>query len=223
MTSSCDGVAKACRTIALCAVVFALGAGPALAHGEEKHEQMPMKPDAAAPAAGEMMGGQVPMKPQTMPAAADEKAHKPIALRLLFPVMNSERGKMLFLEKGCVACHAVNGVGGHDATPLDAHNMDMVMSPFDFAAKMWAMAPYMIAAQEEALGEQILFTGDELADIIGFLHDDDAQHALNEGHLTARMRKMMDHQHGAAPAPAAHAEEIGHGHDGAAEAGHHDN
>ena len=197
MNSYRDGVAKLCRAAGLCALALALGAGPALAHGEEHHGPTP---------------------------AAGEAAHQPVKLRLLFPMMNSERGKTLFLEKGCVACHAVNGVGGHDATSLDAHNMDMVMSPFDFAAKMWAMAPVMIAAQEEALGEQILFTGDELADIIGFLHDDDAQHGLNESHLTARMRKMMDHQHGAAPAPAAHAEEIGHdhGHEGPAEAGHHD-
>jgi hypothetical protein len=180
-----------------------------LAHGEEKHGQPATKPEAAAPA---------PV------ATADEAAHEPIKLRLAFPVMNSSRGMMLFLEKGCVACHAVNGVGGHDASPLDAHTMDAVMSPFDFAAKMWTMAPIMIAAQEEALGEQILFTGDELADIIGFLHDDEAQHALNESHLTAGMRKMMDHQHGAATAPAAHAEEIGHNHgpDGAAKEDHHD-
>jgi hypothetical protein len=35
------------------------------------------------------------------------------------------------------------------------------------------MAPAMIYAQEEALGEQILFTGDEFADIIAFVHHDE--------------------------------------------------
>ena len=67
---------------------------------------------------------------------------------------------------GCIACHAVNGVGGHDATNMDAHAMNGLMNPFDFAAKMWNHAPCMIAAQQGAFGEQIYFTGDDLADII---------------------------------------------------------
>jgi cytochrome c peroxidase len=56
--------------------------------------------------------------------------------RLVMPIMNAERGKKLFVDKGCVACHAINGVGGHDAPPMDAHEMGGLMSPFDFAAKM---------------------------------------------------------------------------------------
>ena len=31
--------------------------------------------------------------------------------RLVFPIMNPERGKQLFVNKGCVACHVVNGIG----------------------------------------------------------------------------------------------------------------
>jgi mono/diheme cytochrome c family protein len=132
---------------------------------------------------------------------------------LMMPQMDPARGRKLFASKGCVACHAINGVGGHDATPLDAHTMDRVMNPFDFAAKMWRMAPAMIYAQEEALGEQILFTGEELADIIAFVHNDEAQHGFGETDLTAEARKMMHHEHGApGGGPKAHAEELGHGH-----------
>jgi hypothetical protein len=136
--------------------------------------------------------------------------------RLMMPAMDAERGRRLFASKGCVACHAVNGVGGHDATPLDAHTMTRVMNPFDFAAKMWRMAPMMIYAQEEALGEQILFTGEELADIIAFVHDDEEQHKFSEADIPPKIREWMGHSHGEPGGGAgAHGEELGptHHHD----------
>jgi hypothetical protein len=52
------------------------------------------------------------------------------------------------------------------------------------------------------------------ANIIAFLHDDEAQHTFGEDDLTDAARKMMDHEHGGMNAPAAHAEEVGHGHVG---------
>jgi mono/diheme cytochrome c family protein len=148
------------------------------------------------------------------------------------PDMDPVRGRKLFVSKDCVACHAINGVGGHDATNLDAHTMQPMMNPFEFAAKMWRVAPYMIAAQEEALGGQILFTGDELAHIVAFVHNDDAQHGFSEGDLTPEAHRMMNHSHGEpGGGVAAHGEELGHkhmgeakghGHAGGGEAGHSD-
>ena len=132
--------------------------------------------------------------------------------QLIIPMMSPERGKTLFADKGCVACHAINGVGGHDAPAMDAHRDMGLVNPFDFAAKMWNHAPGMIAAQEEAFGEQIYFTGEELADIIAFLHNDAAQHGFSEADLTTKARKMMNHEHGGEPAPDAHADDVGHGH-----------
>ena len=132
--------------------------------------------------------------------------------RLVMPVMNPVRGAKVFVDKGCIACHAINGIGGHDAPNMDVHVQGGYMSPFDFAAKMWNHAPAMIAAQEGAFGEQITFTGSELADIIAFVHDDDAQHAFSEKNLTAKARKMMDHEHGSAMPAKVHEKESGHGH-----------
>ncbi len=144
---------------------------------------------------------------------ATDSNHGSNVTRLLMPIMSSSRGMDLFVDKGCVACHAVNGVGGHDSSSLDAHDMDEFMNPFDLAAKMWMMAPYMIAAQEEAFGEQILFDGDELADIIAFLHDDVQQHEFTEANLTETALELMEHGHGEESAVEEHEEEIGHGHD----------
>ncbi len=145
-----------------------------------------------------------------VPGAAPREAGQ--LARLVMPIMNPERGKKLFVTKGCVACHAVNGVGGHDAPNMDAHARMEMVNPFDFAARMWNHAPAMIASQEGAFGEQVYFTGQELADIIAFVHDDDAQHTFTEGELTPRARIMMDHDHGATPATKAHAKELGHHH-----------
>jgi len=119
------------------------------------------------------------------PGGEHEEAipHEGVDVELEIPEMNAERGRELFAVKGCAACHSVNNVGGVDASPLDAHNMDDVMNPFELAAKMWAMAPYMIAAQEEELGAQILFSGQELADIVAFLHNDTEQHKFTDEYL----------------------------------------
>lgn len=133
-------------------------------------------------------------------------------MKLVMPQMDPDRGKELFVSKGCVACHAINGVGGHDAPNLDAHTMEGMMNPFDFTARMWNHAPGMIAVQEAALGEQITLTGQQLADITAFVHHEPTQHTFSEADLTADARAMMDHEHGGAMASEAHAEEVGHGH-----------
>jgi cytochrome c len=147
-------------------------------------------------------------------AAPAKKAatHRPAGVRLVMPEMNSAKGMRLFASMGCVACHSVNGVGGHDAAALDAHTMKKVMNPFEFSAKMWRGAPAMIAAQEEAMEGQIYFTGQELAHIIAFVHDDAQQHKFSEAMIPPNIRKRMHHTHGAKPG---HQKEIGHGGKGA--------
>jgi cytochrome c len=132
----------------------------------------------------------------TPPGKLNGKGSTKLTNRLVLPKMDPVRGKKLFVSKGCVACHSINGIGGHDAPKLDAHTMDKTMNPFDFAAKMWRSASAMIATQEEAFGEQIYFTGDELADLAAFVHDDEVQHTFKDSDLTPQAHKMMDHSHG---------------------------
>jgi len=101
------------------------------------------------------------------------------------------RGEELFVAKGCVVCHAVNEVGGTSAPPLDAAAMAEITDPLDFVARMWRGAEAMIFMQQDELGEQILFTGGELADIIAFVHDAKAQRGFSEADIPAELWRLI--------------------------------
>lgn len=193
-SSRAAGLRPVCKALAVLSGAVFLGAAltvSAFAHDGPDHAKPPaVKPSAAK---GD--------------PAKKGKAHEPANVRLAMPMMNAERGMYLFASKGCVACHAVNGIGGHDAKNLDAHTMEKVMNPFDFVAKMWRMAPAMIYAQQEVYGDQILFTGEEIADIIAFVHDDERQHEFNATMIPKKIMKSMHHVHGPKPA---HQKELGH-------------
>ena len=110
---------------------------------------------------------------------------------LMMPSMDPAAGRMLFASKGCVVCHSINGIGGEDAPALDAATMAMPMNPFDFAAKMWRGAAAMVAMQQDELGGQIELTGDELADIIAFVHDGREQEKFSRADIPENISKMM--------------------------------
>lgn len=150
-----------------------------------------------------------------------KSAHKPVDVRLAMPMPNSQRGMQLFASKGCVVCHAVNGIGGEHAGAFDAHTMPQVLNPFDVAAKIWTMAAAMIPAQKEEVGHQVQFTGAELTDIVAFLHDDATQHGFKRAMIPADVKKLMTqheqqhmhkHVHGAEPGPMHMHKEETHGH-----------
>jgi cytochrome c551/c552 len=104
------------------------------------------------------------------------------------------RGRALFVSKGCVACHAINEIGGTSAPPLDAEFAPGEVDPLDFVARMWRGAEAMIFMQQEELGEQIDFTGQELADIIVFVHDPNEQRRLSEQDVPPELRGRIRDQ-----------------------------
>ncbi|SMF27614.1 Cytochrome c [Tistlia consotensis] len=111
---------------------------------------------------------------------------------LMMPNMDPSRGRQLFASKGCVVCHSINGVGGEDAPALDASTMTMPMNPFEFSARMWDGAEAMVAMQREELGEPIHLTGQELADIIAFVHNEAEQKRFSKDDIPPRIKKLME-------------------------------
>lgn len=156
------------RIIPLVAALGLVGVG--VAKADEGHEEA--DPDAAA-------------------AAIARNAAEREELMLAMPRMDGEAGRYLFAAKGCVVCHAVNGVGGEDAPALDADHYDGPMNPFDFAAGMWRGAAAMILLQEDELGGQIELTGAELAAIVAFAHDPEEQAKFSEADIPPEIDAVM--------------------------------
>lgn len=111
---------------------------------------------------------------------------------LVIPPMSSHRGREIFLDKGCVVCHSVNGVGGEVGPDLDAANMPSPMNAFEFAARMWRGAPAMVLMQEEQLGEFINLTGEELADLVAFVHDAHEQEELSIDQVPEKFLHLLN-------------------------------
>ncbi|SMF80873.1 Cytochrome c [Tistlia consotensis] len=130
--------------------------------------------------------------PPQGPALAAQAATMPGEPNLELPKLDPRAGRRLFASKGCVVCHSVNGVGGTDAPRLDADTMPPHMNPFDLAARMWRGAPAMIMMQQEELGGQIEFTGQQLADITAFLHDRTQQAQFSLSDVPQAVRALMD-------------------------------
>ena len=90
---------------------------------------------------------------------------------LLLPAFDPQVGRQLFVGKGCVLCHAVNGVGGKAAPALDAPIPEEGSAPIDvlgFVSRMWRGAPAMLELQAIELGYQIELSAQELADLAAF-------------------------------------------------------
>ena len=83
-------------------------------------------------------------------------------------VGDAGEGRRLFVEKGCVICHSVNGVGGKAAPPLDAQTQLDVADPVGFASRMWRGAPAMIELQGLELGYSIWLEPQEMVDLATF-------------------------------------------------------
>ena len=98
---------------------------------------------------------------------------------LVTHALNAERGREIFVSKGCVICHAVNGIGGKAAPNLDAQTEFQNTDPLEFAARMWRGAPAMVELQSLELGYTIWLEASDIADLAAF-----SASAEEQGQLT---------------------------------------
>jgi mono/diheme cytochrome c family protein len=110
---------------------------------------------------------------------------------IVLPEINVQRGRRLFVHKGCVLCHSINGVGGDAAPSLDAERDVTFVNVLDFVARMWRGAWAMLELQTVELGYQIEFTSDEIADLAGFAMDAGAQADFSIDEVPKPMRRWM--------------------------------
>lgn len=66
------------------------------------------------------------------------------------------------------------------------------MNAFEFAARMLRGAPAMVLRQEDQLGKFINLTGEELADLIAFVHDADEQEELSIDQVPEKFLEMIN-------------------------------
>jgi len=90
---------------------------------------------------------------------------------LFTPTEDPVAGARLFQTKGCVRCHAIDGVGGIDGPDLG--RVPRPGSLYDLAAAMWNHLPQMAARRGSlppSVTEKPYMTPNEMSDLIAFLY-----------------------------------------------------
>jgi mono/diheme cytochrome c family protein len=81
---------------------------------------------------------------------------------------NSEEGRVVFFERGCVDCHSVQGVGGRIGPDLAKKDRQWGLT--EFAAAMWNKAPAMTAAMMERDVDVPQLGAGEMADLVAYFY-----------------------------------------------------
>lgn len=106
-------------------------------------------------------------RPQLYPGETGNLIAFLYTLNYFDPPGNIEAGKRLFVEKQCVVCHQVAGVGGVVGPNLDS--LKQYGSPIFVATAMWNHSPAMVEAMQARGIARPTFKGPELVDLIAYL------------------------------------------------------
>lgn len=132
---------------------------------------------------------------EAMEGISEETMHRTMDflmdIGLVLPTMDSRRGAEAFMNRGCIVCHRINGVGGEIGPSFNAADMPQPMNAFEFAARMWRGAAAMTAMQEAELGGVIELSGQDLADLVAFAHDEQEQEKLTLGQVPEKFRAKL--------------------------------
>jgi hypothetical protein len=112
--------------------------------------------------------------PISMASAGEGTTFAP-SKTLVLPLVSIESGRRLFVNKGCVICHSINGIGGQAAAALDAEPGRTSIDILEFVARMLLGASAMLDLQATELGYQIGLIPQEIGDLAAFVYDPEAQ------------------------------------------------
>ena len=130
------------------------------------------------------------------PFSSDSKAQDrdditPPTFSIVYPNIDPIRGKQLFVQRNCILCHSVNGVGGNIGPALDADDNTRAVDLLGFAARMWRGSSAVIKLQESAFDYQIDLEGYEIGDIAAFAYDLETQKSLVTDDLPPEVNKRI--------------------------------
>lgn len=84
---------------------------------------------------------------------------------------DSVKGAQLFEQKLCSDCHSYDGKGGHDASALDSMKGRLSATQIaNMSGKVWNHLPQMLAHFNQEAMPVPIFSGNEMADLIAYLH-----------------------------------------------------
>jgi len=83
---------------------------------------------------------------------------------------NPNRGRKLFVEKGCIKCHSIRGEGGKIGPDLGKRVDTHLRSMPELAGILWNHEPQMWKKMREKGIQFIKFSQEEMADLVAFLY-----------------------------------------------------
>ena len=116
--------------------------------------------------------GRASAEPETTAAITAPAGHSGVGLPA-HEFGDAVRGATLFGSMGCSMCHSYAGKGGTDAPPLDYMRGHLsAREVANMSGQIWNHVPGMLAQFKEEGIPFPTFTGDQMADLVAYLHSE---------------------------------------------------